>query len=438
MQHLATHLQQPIMQQSRIHTSQIPSTSGLQTTLTTDSISVDAEESSQSDDDQLSWQEVTGRGRKRTNQSNTRTMPSKKNKPHINSNQYQETATPTNNFFSPLLSEESTDNIQGKKEPAPPPILVPGIKNAQRLMTTIEEKIRREDYKMKIINNDMIKILTTKLEDHKEVVDTLKTNKVEFHTYQPRQQRAYRVVIRYIHYSIEQENLINEIEAYGHKVRNLWNIKHRVTRRPLSLFFVDLEPAGNNKEIYNITYLQNMRIQIEPPHQKKNNIPQCKKCQGYFHTKGYCEHKPRCVKCGNMHNTENCKLPRTEPAKCVHCGEGHPANYRGCKVYQEIIAHRFPSSKPIINNHRLTNSVTQENMNLITPKQNGIEPGVTYAQVTKNDRMISTCSANIQGDTLVKLMQDSFTRFEAILTKQAEQMSSLMNLLTTVLTKLVR
>jgi hypothetical protein len=39
-------------------------------------------------------------------------------------------------------------------------------------MAMTEEKIRRKDYTMNIINNDTIKILTTKLEDHKEAVDT--------------------------------------------------------------------------------------------------------------------------------------------------------------------------------------------------------------------------------------------------------------------------
>jgi hypothetical protein len=68
----------------------------------------------------------------------------------------------------------------------------------------------------------------------------------------------------------------------------------------------------------------------------------------------------RCEKCGNMLSTDKCKLPRTEPAKCLHCGEGHPADYRGCKVYQEIIGNRFPSSKPITNNHRSTTRPTQE------------------------------------------------------------------------------
>jgi hypothetical protein len=102
---------------------------------------------------------VTGRGRKRTSLSNTRQhKPTKKNKTQTNSNQYKNIPTPTANCFSLLSSEENTDNIQRKKEPAPPPIFVPGIKNAQRLVTMIEEKIRREDYTMKIINNDTIKI----------------------------------------------------------------------------------------------------------------------------------------------------------------------------------------------------------------------------------------------------------------------------------------
>jgi hypothetical protein len=31
------------------------------------------------------------------------------------------------------------------------------------------------------------------------------------------------------------------------------------------MFFVDLEPKQNNKEIYNLQYLNNMKITVEPP-----------------------------------------------------------------------------------------------------------------------------------------------------------------------------
>jgi hypothetical protein len=35
----------------------------------------------------------------------------------------------------------------------------------------------------------------------------------------------------------------------GHKVRNIINGRHRIIKQPLNIFFVDLEPASNNKDI---------------------------------------------------------------------------------------------------------------------------------------------------------------------------------------------
>jgi hypothetical protein len=86
------------------------------------------------------------------------------------------------------------------------------------------------------------------------------------------------VITGNLHHSLQQELAREEIERMGHKIRNLWNIRHRVTGKPLSFFFLNIKPADNNK-IYHIEYLLYMRVQIEPPHQKKNNILQCKRCQ---------------------------------------------------------------------------------------------------------------------------------------------------------------
>jgi hypothetical protein len=43
-------------------------------------------------------------------------------------------------------------------------------------------------------------------------------------------------------------------ERMGHKIRNLWNIRHEVTGYPLSFFSLDIEPAANNSELYHIEY----------------------------------------------------------------------------------------------------------------------------------------------------------------------------------------
>jgi hypothetical protein len=203
---------------------------------------------------------------------------------------------------------------------------------------------------------------------HKIIIDILKYKKVEFHKYQPRQKCACSLVIRNPHHSVQQE-LVREVESMGHKIRNLWNIRHRVTGNPFSLFFLDIvEPAANNSEMYHTENRQNMKFQTETPHRKQNNIPQCRKCQAYFHTKGYCAHRPRCVKCDKSHSTEQCTLPKAQPATCLHCGESHPTSYRVCEFYEEIIRTRFSSPWPTASIH-ITKAPRQESENLAAPQK---------------------------------------------------------------------
>jgi hypothetical protein len=44
------------------------------------------------------------------------------------------------------------------------------------------------------------------------------------------------------------------------------------------MFFVQLRPARNNKDIFDIEYLQQCKIKFEPPRQIRK-IVQCAKCQ---------------------------------------------------------------------------------------------------------------------------------------------------------------
>jgi hypothetical protein len=179
-----------------------------------------------------------------------------------------------------------------------------------------------------------------------------------------------------------------------------------------------------------------MRVKIETPHRKQNNIPQCKRCQAYFHIKGYFAHRPRCVKCGKSHSTEQCTLPKTQPATCLHCGESHPASYRGCKFYQEyhILKIFFSPNNSKYSYYKYTwtrklkTCSTTENW-----RTNDIRPSnQKYCRNANNYSKQHTRTYTNQNNAR------SFTRFETIFSKQAEQLSTLMNLLTTVLNKFVK
>jgi len=152
--------------------------------------------------------------------------------------------------------------------------------------------------KKKHINAKYCKTTQSKLtpkihKTHRKLIRHLHSEKIVHHTYQMKQNRAYRVVIRNLHYSIPTNEMEEELHKQGHTVRNIFNIRHRINKHPLSMFYVDLEPKQNNKDIYNLQYLKNMKITVEPPN-KKHTIIQCMRCQLYGHSKSYCTRPYTC------------------------------------------------------------------------------------------------------------------------------------------------
>jgi hypothetical protein len=59
-----------------------------------------------------------------------------------------------------------------------------------------------------------------------------------------------------MHYSINPEKIKTEIEKLGHTVTNIWNINQYRHKLPLSMFYVELNPAPNNKDIFNVECIQ--------------------------------------------------------------------------------------------------------------------------------------------------------------------------------------
>ena len=200
---------------------------------------------------------------------------------------------------------------------------------------TIQKAIDKNEYKLKISNNS-VKVLPANPDAYRKLTKLLKTLNANFHTYQLKQERPFRLVLRNIHHSVDLDDLKFELQKLGHEVTNISNIRHRVTKNPLSLFFIDIKQKENNKEIYNVNRLMNSIVKLEPPLAKKE-IVQCKKCQMHGHTQKYCNHNFRCVKLAGSHPTDQCAKSPETPAKCIHCQGEHPANYKGCSAYKLYI-----------------------------------------------------------------------------------------------------
>lgn len=348
-------------------------------------------------------------------------------------NRPQETVT--NNKFSPLTQEEIVDatkiNENENKTPKPPPIYVYGVINYGEMIGQLGTIAESTQYTTKSLADNTVKICCDTPDTYRKVIKHMRDNDVIHHTYQPKEERAYRIVIKQLHHTTDIEEIKSELTKNGHKVRNVMNCKSRITKEPLNIFFVDLEPADNNRDIYKLSNLQNRAIQIEPPKTTKG-ITQCMRCQQYGHSRSYCNRPFACVKCGGAHNTTACKKSKDTPARCALCDGAHPANYKGCAFYHSLF-------KPNNDNNRMNiqknanNTTTRPILHTTKPvPQNHypIHPQNSYANVVRNDSEQQT-NFNIN-DIMNKFLEEFKNMFQQLL----QQNSMVLNMLSTLVSKI--
>lgn len=346
---------------------------------------------------------------------------------------------PLSNTFSVLSeSTEMTEQIiddprnsdsEESSVPKPPPIFVPDVSDINKMVSFIDSIISKSEYTYKCLNLNKVRISPLSPDAYRKLVRLLKDNEISFYTYQFKQDKSYRAVLKNMHFSTDLKDLKDSIEEYGHKVRNITNIRHFKTKNPLPIFFIDLEPSSNNKDIFNIEFLLNAKISFEPPHKKKE-IVQCKKCQNYGHTKTYCFQAYRCVKCGGEHDTTKCSKLLTIPPTCALCNGEHPANYKGCSVYRDMKMKTFPSPRP----RTTTNETPAVKIVAKAPTTtNKVNPSLSYADATR-PKQPSPPEEDV--NSLSQTMKQFIDRFEKLMYQQSQQIGTLMNLLTTVISKL--
>lgn len=339
-------------------------------------------------------------------------------------------STSTSNQFSVLAENVEEEKITQEKVPKPPPIFVAGVKNISPLNQLLAD-IAKNGYETKVINHDQVKIQAKTPENYSIIIKALTDKNTEFHTYQLKEERSFRVILRNVHHSTDIDEIKQEIEQHGHIVSNICNMRQRITKYPLPMFYVELKQQENNKDIYNIEYLLNSKIKFEPPHKKKE-IPQCTNCQRYGHTKGFCHRSSRCVKCAGDHKTIQCPITEKNGSpKCALCNGNHPANYKGCTIYKDLQKKKFP---PLRERQASTNEPI--NSRFIRETQ----PEISYAQMARDrsqqQQQQQSENNNINLQQIISQQSNDMLELKKMLKGLMEQMGTMLNLLTTVVTKM--
>uniref|UniRef100_A0A1B0GM38 Pre-C2HC domain-containing protein n=1 Tax=Phlebotomus papatasi TaxID=29031 RepID=A0A1B0GM38_PHLPP len=357
----------------------------------------------------------------------TRTSPSRKNEqPFSKQSKISDywLGVPMKNRFSDLevsdtserapsdLDAQQREREESMKQPRPPPIFIYNVEDVQPLMTLLNE-MAPKNYTLRALANNQVKLQLMTIDLYRSVIKVLQDKGTQLHSYQIKSEKSFRTVLRNLHHSIDVEQLKSALAEKGHTVVNVHNVKHRVTKKALPMFYINLAPKSNNKEIYSITTLLNCVVKFEAPNNKKKDIPQCTRCQDFLHTKSFCYRSPKCVKCLGSHlSTECVRKQRDADVKCSNCSGPHPANYRGCPAYRELRKKLYPALR-----QRRVNNVPPGNSEHPLPGNRQSPKATSYRNVVRGVQQDEAhpsgvdpgCSNQPSGDLLeLKSMMKSF------------------------------
>lgn len=362
-------------------------------------------------------------------------------------------------------SNKNTDTSISKKHvkvPSrkPPPIYIQGVQMISKLIKALND-LPNCKYELKVLKDNEVKVQPAESIHYTAIIKMLKDKNTQYYTYKPKEQRGFRVFLRNVHYSADTEEIKQLLSAYGHEVIHIQNVLQLRTKKPLSLFALELKVKDNNKDIYNIDTLMHCKIAFEPPRQKRS-IPQCTNCQKYGHTKNFCTRNPICVKCAGDHKTFDCPIKqKSEHIKCALCGENHTASYKGCSVYKELKVNMFPS----LRNKEIENTNKEQRQQKPTSTQvetasnrSEVIPSLSYAQATTSNQSKPSqtkqarntnispvdprCSTTNTTSTQNTKLEPQVTQhndmqdLKDMMKQLLSQVSNMMNIITALLTKL--
>ncbi|GFX21639.1 nucleic-acid-binding protein from transposon X-element [Trichonephila clavipes] len=286
----------------------------------------------------------------------------------------------TNNKFSNLNQQEiagtSNDNTTSNDTPPttntpktylPPPIMLKTSDETRetrehiKVITTAFPNIRSK------LSGELIKLYTnTSIEYHK-LLNLLDQHRYQYHVITPKDERPIKVVIKGLPGNTDINDIKSDLTDQGFTETKVSQLIGRITKQKLPVFMITLPRNIQNAKIFQLKTLGYLSIRIEG--YEGTGVTQCYKCNRFNHTSDNCRMNPRCLKCGEVHQTKDCSIQRTETAYCINCqAYGHMANYSKCPL--------FPKPRK--------GTTTRNNYSTVVDSI--VRPNTTYAHVTINKK----------------------------------------------------
>lgn len=338
----------------------------------------------------------------------------------------------SNNSSHNATSENSKTNNQNKKQKVPP-IHIFDINSAE-LIKFVRDCLKISDFKIKEFKNkNKNTLILNTIENYMRVKIHLEKTKTKFFTYTPKCAKTKTFLLKGLPADTDPEEIMNELLYFKTenlnfiKVNNFETTKSKKEGYKLPIFLVQISSESHIKSLKAIDVILYRCVKWETL--KREEIPQCRKCQGFFHSASNCFMESKCVKCGKPHEVGKCELPNVdnnerEKLFCALCNKyGHPASYKGCEKYKEL--QRRIKAKRLDISHNQPQTFLHTNSNL------------SYANIVKANNNINvnntnnSLNSNSFTDVLnsIQNLSNQILNFQKQLQMQASRIDALYSLL---------
>ncbi|GFU82431.1 nucleic-acid-binding protein from transposon X-element [Trichonephila clavipes] len=274
--------------------------------------------------------------------------------------------TSTGNASATNTNKHTTTVVPENERKLPPPIFLKitedyrvHLKTVTNFMPKLRNKMSGEYIKLCCDTHDQFYSLNNFLENKTDF---------EFYSITPKHLRPIKVVIKGLPKNSKTTDIHQDLLDLGFTVERVSQLTGRITNEPLPVFLITLPRNIDNAKIFKVDKLANITVTVEGYESK--GITQCYKCQKFNHTASNCHIKPRCLKCGEAHQTAQCLIQKVENLYCINCKTyGHMANYSKCPLFPKPRKGKF--EKP--NYSSIVESI--------------VRPNLTFAQAAKQSRI---------------------------------------------------
>jgi hypothetical protein len=113
-------------------------------------------------------------------------------------------------------SEDQHETADPGNTPKPPPIYVTDVTTVTPIIQLLEQ-IAYLQNEIKALAGNRVKIQPKTSETYRTITKSVAEKRTAFHTYKPKEERNYRIVLKNMNYS----NNPSEIEKLGHTTTNI-------------------------------------------------------------------------------------------------------------------------------------------------------------------------------------------------------------------------